>query len=222
MTKTAATLTFVLVSLVVAGCAASSRQRYGSSANHDPKYRAWTAEGEKHAWVLRSPLSNCALRCRADVVTWGQINADRSRGANLKASAAVNAAAITFPLALPGFILVAPTVGVSLLFGDSPAAKHRAAGDAAVARHALDEAAQAYLEAVIRGDVWALELLAQVWVQQGRLADAVQARRTLQCHAPNLPDQEWTRIETWLGQQQPVPLPCQDTSHEPVEMPWLD
>jgi hypothetical protein len=95
-------------------------------------------------------------------------------------------------------------------------------GDAALKIGDKQQAADEYLMAVACGDRSAADPLADVWIEQGRNADAVLARQALTCAGVDLGDAQWARVEKWLADQGAPVAPCADDSKEPVEIPWLE
>ena len=86
----------------------------------------------------------------------------------------------------------------------------------------FDSAAELFALAAARGDHQSLEHLAAIWLKQGKVEDARDARQILSCCGASLGQRKWAEITDWLTTQG-VPAPsCKDPSQAPVELPWED
>ncbi len=212
-----------LVGFLFFGCASSSRHLYGSRATYFEPERRWKAANGAASWVLEDPVTGCALRCRTEVDRWKSIEAERARVYQESAGTSKTAVAVTLPLSAPALLLLLPTFGLSAVFArETPAIRFRAEAEAAEQRGSMDEAADDYLLAFLRGDIVAAEALAHIRQQQGLLSEAIRVRRQLVCRGGPLGAEAWTKIEAWLAEQGAPVEPCHDPSREPVEMPWLE
>ncbi len=215
----------VLLAAVDAGCAHSSRDLYRPTAWYSVKDRAWIAQKDpkQPKWTFHDPISNCVIRCRSDLEKWAAVTASCSRAYNKETGKMSSGFLVTLPLALPGALLVLPWVGVAAALSEPSAKAHRERGDEARKRLALDEATSEYFLALWRGDHAALESIAQIFIEQGRTADALQVRKLLVCTGGLAADSEWNRVESWLKEQgAAVPSCAGEDSRAPLEVPWVD
>lgn len=215
-------LALLAAGVLSSACAASSRERYGPVALFDPNEQAWVAQGQgKLRFVLRHPLSGCVLRCREDVERWKGFNVEASRLVNKNGAAMPHGMLITLPLSAPGIILMVPAAVIAQALAISSADLRKAA-DAARKAGPPGEAIDRYLQAFWAGDNTAGEVLAELFLEQGRTEDAALARRQSVCRGARLGEAAWAQVAAWLkAQGQPLGA-CQDSSRAPVELPWVD
>ena len=204
------------------GCAHSSRNMYGTTARYSYDERAWMAGTKERRWLFRNPLSGCVLRCRSDVERWSWVNAALSHAKNKDDGAPLTALAATFPIAIPGMILLLPAYGLSEALKAPSARSRRAQAEEARKKGALEEAANLYAMAVATGDNSAGEPLAQVLVQLGHESEAVRARSMMVCSGADLGDAGWQRVESWLQEHGRTLPECSDTSTQPIAISWED
>ncbi len=167
---------------VLAQLVRDDRALFGRQA----EWIAQTAPG-KPRWIFLDPLTGCALRCRDDVQRDLDANAAWSRAANENNGDAQfrTAALITLPFTAAAMVLALPAIGVKAALGGPTASEHRARAAAARKRGALGEAVDEYFLAWQLGDREVLQQLAQIWVEQGAIPEAKQARLLLRRRWPH-------------------------------------
>ncbi len=207
---------------------------YGETAAWSNEAHAWVAAldpetirarriRDPKAWIFRDPLTGCALRCRADVQRWMQANARASAWRNHDQDTEVRTGmALTWPLAVPGVALLLPSLAIGVALRPESADAWFARGEHAIAEGRLDEAASEFLAAAQLGMPLGLERAAAIWEQQGRLDDALRARRQLVCQGLFWTEEDWTRVESWLRDHgQPIAA-CKEPDFSPLAVPWED